>query len=211
MASDQTVQTADRELRDAESKVAELEQAVVNGDADVTYAAIEKAKSRVGFLTLQRRGAEKRAAERETAERQAALDEALAQREQFYAEGTTAAQQAYAGLIDALRTFTTELADMRDDYSRIGERANLLGVEVPQDARWVFEFSNYHDVNGEAFIQAAQKEAAGQLLHNSHGLHSAETRAEYQARADEAVRFEEERQARYMAQFTTRPEYTATA
>lgn len=198
-----TIDDVDREIREAEAGVTDLEQAVIDGDTDVTPEAIEKAKDHVGFLRLRRKGAEKRKAEREQQERQSAYDEALAQREEFYSTGVVPAQRAYAGLVDAIRTFQNEVAAMDAAYSTIGTRAGELGVELPQDVRWLFDFSHYRDSDGSAYLKLATHEASGQVITKVHGLHSDATREECAAREAEANRAEEERQARYMAQFTT--------
>lgn len=198
-----TIDDVDREIREAEVGVSELEQAVIDGDTTVTPEAIEKARDHVGFLRLRRKGAEKRKAEREQQERQSAHDEAIAQREAFYSTGVVPAQRAYAGLVDAIRTFQNELAAMEAEYSTIGARASELGVELPQDVRWLFDFSHYRDGDGSTYLKLATQEASGKLLAKAHGLHSDATREEYEARAAETIRLEEERQAKFMAQFTT--------
>ena len=199
-----TIDDVDREIREAEAGVSDLEQAVIDGDTDVTPEAIEKAKDHVGFLRLRRRGAEKRKAEREQQERQSAHDEALAQREAFYSTGVVPAQRAYAGLVDAIRTFQNERAAMDAAYSTIGARAGELGVELPQDVRWLFDFSHYRDSDGTAYLKMAFQEASGQVVTKVHGLHSDATREECEAREAERLRVEEEQRARFEAQYTTR-------
>lgn len=201
-----TVHDVDREIREAEAGVAALEQSVIDGDTTVTPESIEKAKDHVGFLRLRRRGAEKRQLEREQQERQEAYDEALAEREAFYSTGTAPAQQAYADLVDSIRAFQDELQKLRAAHGEVGARARDMGLEVPQDIRWLYGFESHHDGDGSTFLQSAFKEASGQRLPRPHGLHSDAIREEYAEREAEAARWEEERNAKYMAQFVTHVE-----
>jgi hypothetical protein len=180
--SEATVADVDGEIRQAQAAIEQLEQGVADGDPAITVESITEANNRLNFLQLRRRGAEHRERENsEQARRQAAID-AYAERDEFYENGIAAARQAYADLVEATRTFQAEVQKMWSAHASLGAHAIELGVELQQDVRWEFEFRSYHDEDGHTYAQAAFREASGQALPRAHGLHDAETRADYEAR-----------------------------
>lgn len=163
-----TVADIDAEIADATAAVENLEERVLDGDSKVTIDTIRKAREKVDFLGLRRRGAEraeaKRAEAEHAAERERQIAEAKATLDRLLAPGAQdPMREAYTATVDAIRNLIPAMVQAFDDENAI-KAANTVS---PGDERFNSATWRISDVGASAYgkeldwVRIAFEEAIG--------------------------------------------------
>lgn len=159
----------DAEIADATNAVQDLEERVLEGDTKVTSDAIRKAREKLDFLGLRRKGAEraeaKRIAAEEAAETERQIGEAKATLDRLLApDAKDPMRDAYAAVVDSIRNFIPAMTQAYADENEI-LNANAISpgdIRINDTRTWKISHTSTYFYDKELdWVRVAFEEALG--------------------------------------------------